>query len=136
MSYRADQKLKNKGTIIIPDIYANAGGVTVSYFEWIRNISHIRMGRLNKRYEEHRGEAIVKAINKISQNNLPQNMINQLVYGANEEDIIISGLEDTMRVAFQEILNIKSKYNLENYRMAAYAIALQKIEKSYLELGI
>ena len=63
-------------------------------------------------------------------------MINQLVYGANEEDIIISGLEDTMRVAFQEILNIKSKYNLENYRMAAYAIALKKIEKSYLELGI
>ena len=136
ISYRADQKLNDKGVVIIPDIYANAGGVTVSYFEWIRNISHIRMGRLNKRYEEHKGEAIVKAINKISQNNLPQDMINQLVYGANEEDIIISGLEDTMRVAFQEILNIKSKYNLENYRMAAYAIALQKIEKSYLELGI
>ena len=136
ISYRADQKLNDKGVVIIPDIYANAGGVTVSYFEWIRNISHIRMGRLNKRYEEHRGEAIVKAINKISKNNLPQNIINQLVYGANEEDIIISGLEDTMRVAFQEMLDIKSKYNLENYRMAAYAIALQKIEKSYLELGI
>jgi len=136
ITYRADQKLKDKGTIVIPDIYANAGGVTVSYFEWIRNISHIRMGRLNKRYEEHRGEAILKAINQISTNKLPKNLVNQLVYGANEEDIIASGLEDTMRVAFQEILEMKSKYNLDNYRIAAYAIALKKIEKSYLELGI
>ena len=136
ISYRADKKLNNKGVIIIPDIYANAGGVTVSYFEWIRNISHIRMGRLNKRYEEDRGEVILKALNKISHNNLPKDLINQLVYGANEEDIIASGLEDTMRVAFQEILDTQSKFNLENYRMAAYAIALKKIEKSYLELGL
>ena len=136
ISYRADQKLKDRGAIIIPDIYANAGGVTVSYFEWIRNISHIRMGRLNKRYEEHRGEAILKAIKQISTNKLPKELIDQLVHGANEDDIIASGLEDTMRVSFQEILEMKSAYNLDNYRMAAYAIALKKIEKSYLELGI
>ena len=136
ISYRADQKLKDRDTVIIPDIYANAGGVTVSYFEWIRNISHIRMGRLNKRYEEHRGEAILKAIEQISANKLPKELIDQLVHGANEEDIIASGLEDTMRVSFQEILEMKSAYNLDSYRMAAYAIALKKIEKSYLELGI
>ena len=94
------------------------------------------MGRLNKRYEEHRGEVILKAIEQISTNKLPQNLTNQLVHGANEEDIIASGLEDTMRVSFQEILKMKSAYNLDNYRMAAYAIALKKIEKSYLELGI
>ena len=136
VSYRADQKLKDRGTIIIPDIYANAGGVTVSYFEWIRNISHIRMGRLQKRYEEDRGEVILKALEKISSKKLPQDLKNQLVHGANEQDIIASGLEDTMRVSFQEILEIKSMHNLNNYRMAAYAIALKKIEKSYLELGI
>ena len=136
ITYRADQRLREKGKVIIPDIYANAGGVTVSYFEWIRNTSHIRMGRLNKRYEEHRGEAILKAIEQISPNKLPKDMINQLVYGANEEDIISSGLEDTMRVAFQEILEMREKYNLDNYRMATYAIAIKKIEKSYLELGI
>ena len=136
ISYRANKILNDKKIIIIPDIYANAGGVTVSYFEWIRNISHIRMGRLNKRYEEHRGNAIVKAINEISDKKLSNNLKNQLVYGANEEDIILSGLEDTMRVAFQEILQIKSLYKLDNYRIAAYAIALKKIEKSYLELGI
>jgi len=136
VSYRADQKLKDRGTIIIPDIYANAGGVTVSYFEWIRNISHIRMGRLQKRYEEDRGEVILKALEQVSPNKLSKDLKNQLVHGANEEDIIASGLEDTMRVSFQEMLEMQSVYNLDNYRMAAYAIALKKIEKSYLELGI
>ena len=80
ISYRADQKLKDRGAVIIPDIYANAGGVTVSYFEWIRNISHIRMGRLNKRYEEHRGEAILKAIEQISANKLPKELILSLIH--------------------------------------------------------
>ena len=136
VSYRADKKLKDRGAVIIPDIYANAGGVTVSYFEWIRNISHIRMGRLHKRYEEDRGEVILKALEQISPNKLSQDITNKLVHGANEEDIIASGLEDTMRVSFQEMLEIKSAYNLDDYRMAAYAIALKKIEKSYLELGI
>ena len=136
VSYRADKKLKDRGAVIIPDIYANAGGVTVSYFEWIRNISHIRMGRLQKRYEEDRGEVILRALEQLSPNKLSKDLTNQLVHGANEEDIIASGLEDTMRVSFQEILEMNSAYNLDNYRMAAYAIALKKIEKSYLELGI
>jgi len=136
ISYKANQKLKNKGIVIIPDIYANAGGVTVSYFEWIRNISHVRMGRMHRRYEEDRGEIILKSIEQITGKKLSQNLTDQLVHGVNEEDIISSGLEDTMRVSFQEILDLKSEYNLEDYRIAAYAIAIKKIEKSYLELGI
>ena len=136
ITYRANKKLLEKGKVIIPDIYANAGGVTVSYFEWIRNTSHIRMGRLNKRYEEDRGEVIIKAIQNISDKEIPQDLIKQLIHGANEEDIIASGLEDTMRVAFQDMLETKGIYNLDSYRMAAYALALKKIEKSYLELGI
>ena len=136
ITYHANKKLLEKGKVIIPDIYANAGGVTVSYFEWIRNTSHIRMGRLNKRYEEDRGEVIIKAIQNISDKEIPQELIKKLLHGANEEDIIASGLEDTMRVAFQEMLEIKSHHRLNSYRMSAYAIALKKIEKSYLELGI
>ena len=136
ISYRANKRLNEKGITIIPDIYANAGGVAVSYFEWIRNTSHIRMGRLSKRYEENRGDTIINAIKHLSKENLPQSIINKLVYGANEEDIVASGLEDTMRMAFHEILKYKEKYKLNNYRMAAYAVALKKIEKSYLELGI
>ena len=136
ITYRANKKLLEKGKVIIPDIYANAGGVTVSYFEWIRNTSHIRMGRLNKRYEEDRGEAIIKAIQSISDQNISPDIIKQLVHGANEEDIIASGLEDTMRVAFQDMLEAQNTYKLNSYRMAAYAVALKKIEKTYLELGI
>ena len=136
VSYRADKKLQEKGTVIIPDIYANGGGVTVSYFEWIRNISHIRMGRLNKRYEEHRGETILKALNSIYPKKLSPEIIDQLVHGADEGDLIASGLEDTMRVAFQEILEGKLSLSLPNYRTAAYIIALKKIEKSFLELGL
>jgi len=136
ITYRANKKLLEKKKVIIPDIYANAGGVTVSYFEWIRNTSHIRMGRLNKRYEEDRGEAIIKAIQSISDKTIPNNLIKQLVHGANEEDIIASGLEDTMRASFQDMLDVKEKCDLDSYRMAAYAVALKKIEKSYLELGI
>ena len=136
VSYRADKKLQEKGTAIIPDIYANGGGVTVSYFEWIRNISHIRMGRLNKRYEEHRGETILKALNSMSPKKLSPEIIDQLVHGADEGDLISSGLEDTMRVAFQEIMEKKLLLNLPNYRTAAYIIALKKIEKSFLELGL
>ena len=136
ITYRANKKLLEKKKVIIPDIYANAGGVTVSYFEWIRNTSHIRMGRLNKRYEEDRGEAIIKAIQSISDKIIPKNLIKKLVHGANEEDIIASGLEDTMRTSFQDMLENKEKYDLDSYRMSAYAVALKKIEKSYLELGI
>jgi len=136
VSYRADKILNNKKITILPDIYANAGGVAVSYFEWIRNISHIRMGRLNKRYEEHRGNTIIQAIKEISNKNLPESIVNKIVYGANEEDIVESGLEDTMRVAFNEILEFKKEYKINNYRTAAYGLALKKIEKSYLELGI
>ena len=114
ISYRADKKLNEKGILIIPDIYANAGGVAVSYFEWIRNTSHIRMGRLSKRYEENRGDTIIKAIKLLSKETLPQTIIDKLVYGASEEDIVTSGLEDTMRMAFQEILKCKEKYKLDN----------------------
>ncbi|MDB4246465.1 Glu/Leu/Phe/Val dehydrogenase [Candidatus Pelagibacter sp.] len=49
ISFEADQKLFEKGVMIIPDIYVNAGGVVVSYFEWVKDISHIRFGRVEKK---------------------------------------------------------------------------------------
>ena len=119
-----------------PGKAANAGGVAVSYFEWIRNISHIRLGRMNRRYEENRVRDIVNAINEITDKKIPEKTIKSIVYGAKEEDIVNSGLEDTMRLAFQGIKELKNKYNISNYRTAAYGIAIKKLEKSYLELGI
>ena len=136
ISYRADQKLNKKNIPILPDIYANAGGVFVSYMEWIRGISHVRLGRMNRRYEENRGREIVEAINQITDKKISEKSIQSIVYGAKEEDIVNSGLEDTMRLAFQEIIKLKNDYQLKDYRTAAYGIAIKKLEKSYLELGI
>jgi len=136
ITYRADKELVKRNIPVLPDIYANAGGVAVSYFEWIRNISHIRLGRMNRRYEENRGQEIVNAINQLTDKKLPSNTVESIVYGAKEEDIVNSALEDTMRVAFQEIIELKNAYNISTYRTAAYGIAIKKLEKSYLELGI
>ena len=91
---------------------------------------------MNRRYEENRGREIVNAISQITDKKISEKSIQQIVYGAKEEDIVNSGLEDTMRIAFQDIKNLKNEYNLDNYRIAAYGIAIKKIEKSYLELGL
>ena len=91
---------------------------------------------MNRRYEENRGQEIVNAINQLTDKKLPSNTVKSIVYGAKEEDIVNSGLEDTMRVAFQEIIELKNAYNISTYRTAAYGIAIKKLEKSYLELGL
>ena len=88
ISYRADQKLNKKNIPILPDIYAYAGGVFVSYMEWIRGISHVRLGRMNRRYEENRGREIVEAINQITDKKISEKSIQSIVYGAKEEDIV------------------------------------------------
>ena len=136
ISFRANQELIKRNTPILPDIYANAGGVFVSYMEWIRGISHVRLGRMNRRYEENRGKEIVEAINQITDKQISKKSIQAIVYGAREEDIVNSGLEDAMRSAFQEIKELKNSNNLSDYRTAAYGIAIKKLEKSYLELGL
>ncbi len=136
ISFRANQKLIKRNIPILPDIYANAGGVFVSYMEWIRGISHVRLGRMNRRYEENRGKEIVEAINQITDKQISEKSIQAIVYGAREEDIVNSGLEDAMRSAFQEIKDLKNSNNLSDYRTAAYGIAIKKLEKSYLELGL
>ena len=61
----ADDILRNRGTVIIPDMYANAGGVTVSYFEWVKNLSHIRFGRMQRRQEEARHHLLVEELNRV-----------------------------------------------------------------------
>ena len=136
ISFRANRELIKRNIPILPDIYANAGGVFVSYMEWIRGISHVRLGRMNRRYEENRGKEIVEAINQITDKQISEKSIQAIVYGAREEDIVNSGLEDAMRSAFQEIKDLKNLNKLSDYRTAAYGIAIKKLEKSYLELGL
>ncbi len=129
--------LKEHGRMIIPDTFLNAGGVTVSYFEWLKNLSHVRFGRMGKRFEESTNLGMLRAMEKMSGKSFSEEEIQFLVQGAGEEDLVNSGLEETMINAFQEIRGIKDKHNNEiDLRTAAFISAIDKVAQSYMELGI
>jgi len=135
-TFEADEYLVSKGMIIIPDIYLNAGGVTVSYFEWIKNISHIRFGRMQRRLDEARGLQFIEAMEAITGKPMPPEHRRKIFYGADELDLVRSGLDDTMRLAYDEIRQIMlSRSEVKDLRTAAYLIAIEKIARSYMELG-
>ncbi len=137
VTYEADEILRERGIPIIPDAYANAGGVTVSYFEWVRNLSHIRFGRMERRYDELRGESIIKAVEHMTGKDAPDYMEKDLIRGADELDLVRSGLDDTMRLAFQDILTAYHSYaDVTDYRTAAYVVAVNKISRSYTDIGV
>jgi glutamate dehydrogenase (NAD(P)+) len=129
--------LKEHGRMIIPDTFLNAGGVTVSYFEWLKNLSHVRFGRMGKRFEESTNLGMLRAMEKMSDKSFSEEEIQFLVQGAGEEDLVNSGLEETMINAFREIRAIKDKHNNEiDLRTAAFISAIDKVAQSYMELGI
>ena len=139
ITYNADEILRAKGTVIIPDIFANAGGVTVSYFEWIKNLSHIRFGRLERRFDELKGEKLINLLESVLDTTISDNIKNTFTSssGAAELDLVRSGIDDTMRQAFQEILGAMYRgKNVLDYRTAAYVVAIEKIVRSYIEMGI
>ncbi|MBT5027802.1 MAG: Glu/Leu/Phe/Val dehydrogenase [Nitrospina sp.] len=136
VTFAAESILKEKGVVIIPDVYLNAGGVTVSYFEWIKNLSHIRFGRMQRRYEEGQSQLVIQAI-EATGTKVPLDLVKKLSQGASEIDLVRSGLDDTMRKAFQEIRErYWSTENIDNYRTAAMALAIEKIYTSYRTMGI
>ena len=137
VTFEADEILGKRGVTILPDAYINAGGVTVSYFEWIRNLSHIRFGRMERRYDEMRGQHLITAMQSLSEKDVPDWMRNEIVRGADELDLVRSGLDDTMRQAFQEIREVRESHDqIEDFRTAAYVVAVNKIARSYIDIGI
>ena len=136
VTFKAETILNEMGVVIIPDVYLNAGGVTVSYFEWIKNLSHIRFGRMQRRYEENQNNLFIKAIEQ-SGKKLPEKIVSQIGQGPVEIDLVRSGLDDTMRSAFQEI---RERYwrekKLKNYRTSAMSISIENIYNRYSILGI
>ena len=134
---KADNILKNREIIVLPDIFVNAGGVTVSYFEWIKNLSHIRFGRLERRFDELKGQQIIDVLESTFQTDIPENKKAALIAGGKEIDLVRSGLDETMRTAYQEIRDVLySNKKVKDFRTAAYVVALEKIIKSYIEMGI
>ncbi len=136
-TFDADKILRECGVTIIPDAYLNAGGVVVSYFEWVRNLNHIRFGRMERRADELRGQKIVDAIEEATGKKIPASIINDLTHGSNELDLVRSGLDDTMRLAYREIKEFKETHDsIDDLRIAAFAIALEKIAVSYVDIGV
>lgn len=137
VTFEADKVLNEKGIVIIPDIYANAGGVTVSYFEWIRNLSHIRFGRMQNRHEEMRSREFAHLLEDLSGKSISDDIRKKVIRGATEEDLVNSGLDDTMRLGYQQLSQLyNSNDKIKDLRTAGYVIAIDKISRTYLDIGI
>ena len=137
ITYSADQILRDRGCVIIPDLYANAGGVTVSYFEWVKNIGHIRFGRLQRRQEERKTDLMISSIEKMVGKPFPKEAMEELIAGSTEIDLVRSGLDDTMREGYQVISEKwHSDDRILDLRTAAMMIALERVVDAYVSLGI
>ena len=133
----AEAYLHEQGVIVLPDIFMNAGGVTVSYFEWTKNLSHMRYGRLEKRLDHARRASLVDAVEGLVDRDFDAVLRRKLTEDTNEEDLVNSGLEETMVSAFREILQIRRRFRTVNdMRTAAYICAIEKIAESYKQLGL
>lgn len=132
----AEAVLLEKGCLIIPDMYANAGGVTVSYFEWLKNLSHMRFGRMQKRFESNRYELLVDLVLKMTGKELSEPERKLLTFGADEVDLVRSGLEETMITAYNGIRDTQKRKTIKDLRTAAFVYAIEKIGSDYTALGI
>ncbi len=138
----ADDILRERGVVIIPDMYANAGGVTVSYFEWVKNLSHIRFGRMQRRQEEARHELIVRELERLSDHlgdkwSMTPDFKARYLRGADELELVRSGLDDTMRTAYQSISEVwHSREDVTDLRTAAFIVAIGRVASSYRAKGL
>ena len=134
---QAQEALVSKGKMIIPDVYLNAGGVTVSYFEWLKNLSHMRFGRMEKRFNQKTYENLVGMVENMTGRSINEKERTMITRGADEIDLVRSGLEETMITSYAQIREIKKrKKKVEDLRTAAFVNAITKISSDYLALGI
>ena len=137
VTFHAEEILLKKGTFILPDMYVNAGGVIVSYFEWLKNISHVRFGRMDKRFDEGSNHRIIETVERMTGKSLSLQERTFVARGAEEEDIVNSGLEDTMVAAYHSIMDTMWKSRkINDMRTAAFVNSIDKIALSYELLGI
>ncbi|WP_283178468.1 Glu/Leu/Phe/Val dehydrogenase [Gemmobacter sp. 24YEA27] len=142
ITFGGDEILRHKGKIIIPDMYANAGGVTVSYFEWVKNLSHIRFGRMQRRAEEARSRLLVEELEQLSADKglgwtLSDDFKERFLTGSDELALVRSGLDDTMRTAYQSMREVwHGRDDVEDLRTAAYIVAIDRVAKTYRSKGL
>src|SRR6202000_648316 len=133
----ADEVFIKKGTLVVPDMYLNAGGVTVSYFEWLKNLSHVRDGRMEKRFTENMNTHILGQIEGLTGKKVSTREKEFILHGADEVDLVYSGLEETMIAATREIMDAwKANPSIPDMRTAAYVGPTNKPGPSEADLGI
>jgi len=133
----ADEILRKNGTVIIPDMYANAGGVTVSYFEWVKNLSHIRFGRMERRQEEARHQLLIDELERVEGHDLSDGFKQKYLHGAGELELVRSGLDDTMRAAYGAMREVfHSRDDVNDLRVAAYLVAIDRVSAGYRAKGL
>lgn len=133
----ANEVLRERGAIIIPDMFANAGGVTVSYFEWVKNLSQIRFGRMQRRMEESRHQMIVDELERLTGKTVSREFHEKFVRGADELELVRSGLDDSMRLAYQNISELwRSRSDVPDLRIAAFMLAINRIVEAYQFRGL
>jgi len=132
---KGDTILNKKGTLIIPDVLCNAGGVTVSYFEWLKDLSHVSLGRMQRRFDQRSKEELIVLMHQLVGREVPMDKMKELAFGATERDLVYSGLEDTMINSYETIRKI-SKNKKVPLRIAAFVDAISKVANSYSHLGV
>ena len=133
----ADAILRERGVLVIPDVYANAGGVVVSYFEWLKNLSHVRFGRLERRYQVYAENRLLRAIETATGKELSRAERRAVVQPIDELTVVNSGLEETMITAHRTVRDRReSTPGIEDLRTAAYLVAIERVAASYLERGV
>ncbi|PCJ76838.1 MAG: glutamate dehydrogenase [Rhodobacteraceae bacterium] len=138
----ADEILLNNGIVIIPDMYANAGGVTVSYFEWVKNLSHIRFGRMQRRQEESRHQLLLDELQRLGDDpsitwKLSEDFKTKYLKGADELELVRSGLDDSMRAAYQSMRHVwHSRDDVPDLRTAAFLVSIERVAASYRSKGL
>jgi glutamate dehydrogenase (NAD(P)+) len=134
---RASEMLSEKGVLILPDHYANAGGVLVSYFEWLKNLSHVRFGRMEKRFDEKAFSRLLGAVETATGKQFTGDEQADITRGAEELDLVNSGLEDTMSSSYHRLWEIRNQHRGKaDLRTAAFIDAIDKIAVCYQDLGI
>ncbi|TGD42005.1 Glu/Leu/Phe/Val dehydrogenase [Pseudotabrizicola sediminis] len=142
VTFGADEILRTKGVVIIPDMYANAGGVTVSYFEWVKNLSHIRFGRMQRRAEEARSRLLVEELERLSADQdlgwtLAPGFKEKFLTGSDELTLVRSGLEDTMRIAYQAMRKVwHERDDVDDLRTAAYIVSISRVAQAYMSKAL
>ncbi len=132
----ADEILLSKGCLIVPDMYLNAGGVIVSYFEWLKNLSHVRFGRMDKRFSENQNTQILQSVEALTGKQVTDIERRQILHGPDEVDLVYSGLEDTMIDSYREIREMMLTLGINDMRTAAFVVSINKVGVAYEELGI